>query len=137
MPRYISARNSGIGGQGAGEGGLVLGDDAAPDADGVEFGMLLRAGLPLLGHDPEIQLPDLVPAQVDALVSEEVRGGAEDLLHAVLGQDPDQGAVGVERDRSDVHTCILPERARCQPAPDPGAQAALSSRLACLTSRPL
>ena len=41
--------------------------------------------------------------QVDALVGEEVRRGPEDPLVVVIGQDPDQGAVHVEGDRSDVH----------------------------------
>jgi hypothetical protein len=33
----------------------VLGDDAAPDADGVELGMLLAAGLLLLRHEREVE----------------------------------------------------------------------------------
>ena len=45
-----------------------------------------------------------MPVQVDALVSEEVRRGPEDPLVVVIGQDPDQGAVHVEDDRSDVHS---------------------------------
>jgi len=50
-----------------------------------------------------------VSAQVYALVGEEVRRGTEDVVRAVFGQDPDQGSVRVERDRSDVHACILPD----------------------------
>ena len=71
----------------------------------------------LIRHDLEIQFPDLMPAQADALVAEEVRRGAEDLLHAVLGQDSDQGAVHVERDRSDVHARILPRVRHRRPRP--------------------
>jgi len=97
-------------GQGAGESRLVRVDDAPPDALGVEFRMLLRARVLLLGHDLEIKLPDLLPAQVYALVGEEVRCGTEDLFRAVLGLDPDQGAVHVERDRPNIHACILPDR---------------------------
>ena len=87
----------------------MLIDDAVPDPHGVEFGMPLRTGVLLLVHDPEIQLPDLVPAQVYALVGEEVRRAAEDLVHAFIGLDPDQSAVHVERDRSNIHACILPD----------------------------
>ena len=90
--------------QGAGEIRLVIFDDAAPDADGVEFGVLLRAAAQLLLHDLEIELTELVPVQLDALVGEEVRRGPENPLVAVIGQDPDQGAVHVESDGSDVHT---------------------------------
>jgi hypothetical protein len=79
-------------------------DDAAPDADGVELGVLLRAAAQLLLHELEIELTQLVPVQVDALVGEEVRRGPEDPLVAVVGQDLDQGAVHVEGDRSDVRT---------------------------------
>ena len=38
-----------------------------------------------------------------------MRRGAEDVLTAVLGQDLDQGAVHVKRDRLDVHARILPQ----------------------------
>ena len=98
-------------GQGAGESRLVRVDEAAPDALGVEFRMFLGTRVLLLGHDLEIELPDLLPAQIYALVGEEMCGRAEDIFRAVLGLDPDQGAVHVERDRSDIHACILPERA--------------------------
>ena len=98
------------GGQVAGETRLVLIDDAVPDSHRVEFGMLLRTGVLLLAHDPEIQLSDLIAAQIYALVGEEVRRAAEDLVHAFIGLDPDQGAVHVERDRPNIHACILPDR---------------------------
>ena len=81
-------------------------DDAAPDTDRVEFGILLRAGPQLFLHGLEVEITDLVPVEVDALIGEEVRRGPEDLLVAVLGLDPDQGAVHVERDRSDVHAVL-------------------------------
>jgi hypothetical protein len=85
-----------------------------------------------------------------------VRRGAEDVLTAVLGQDLDQGAVHVKRDRSDVHARILPQdhyrtrAAAARRAGPPGAQAARasvssgagvvssnarSSFFACVTSR--
>ena len=41
--------------------------------------------------------------QVDALVGEEVRRCPEDPRLVVIGQDPDQSAVHVENDRSDIH----------------------------------
>src|SRR5687767_11956131 len=88
---------------------LVLVDNAVPDAYSVEFWILLRTRVLLFCHDLEIQLLDLMAAQVDALIAEEVRRGTEDLLRAVLCQDPDQGAVHVKRDRSDIHVRILPE----------------------------
>ena len=89
--------------QGAGEIRRVTLDDAAPDTGGVEFGVLLRAGPQLFLHELEIGITKFVPVQVDALVGEEVHCGAEDPLLVVTGQDPDQGAVHVEGDRSDVH----------------------------------
>ena len=95
-----------LGRQGAGEIRLVRFDDAAPDTDGIEFGILLRTGLLLLLHDLEVEIPNLMSVQVDALVGEEVGDGPEDLIHTVLGQDPDQGAVHVEGDRSNVHTLL-------------------------------
>lgn len=48
----------------------------------------------------------LVSAQVYALICEKVRRGPEDLIHAVLGQDPDQCAVHVEGDRSNIHALL-------------------------------
>ena len=51
----------------------------------------------------EIEIADIVPVQADALIGEEVRRGPEDLLRAVVGDDPDQGPVDVEGERSDVH----------------------------------
>jgi hypothetical protein len=84
----------------------VLFNDAAPDTDSVEFGIVLGAGPLLLLHDPEIEIPDLLTAQVYALIREEVGRGAEDLIHVVLGDDPDQGAVYVEGDRPDARACL-------------------------------
>src|SRR2546430_1076779 len=92
--------------QGAGEICRMPFDDRTPDTGGVEFGMLLRTGPLLFLHDLEIQLSDLVSAQVYALVREEVCHGTKDLIYALLGQDPDQRAVHVEGDRSNVHAVL-------------------------------
>jgi hypothetical protein len=93
-------------------------------AGAVEFWVLLRAGPQLLFHGLEIELTELVPVQVDALVGKEVRGGPEDPLLVVIGQDPDQGA-GPEGQLSDG---TLPRSVIC------GIQAARSNLFACLTS---
>ena len=123
-------------------------DDAAPDTDRVELGILLRAGPQLLLHELEVDVPEFVPVQVDALVGEEVRGGPVDSLFVVVSQDPDQGAVHVEGDRSDVHALRPYPPLGKASAPSVGrpvgavtgrpgrwlTQAACSSRFACRTS---
>src|SRR5262249_25520556 len=111
--------------QGAGEVGHVIVDDGAPDADGVELGICLRAGPLLCLQRPEVEVPDLVPMQLDPLVGEEMRGGPVDLLHAIVGQGPDQRAVDVADYPADVHA---PPSALLDRAPGHGTRPRDSSQ---------
>ena len=53
-------------------------DDAAPDTDGIEFGIPLRTGSPLLLQDPEVEVPDMVAG----LAGLQVRFRLQDWPHA-------------------------------------------------------
>ena len=67
-------------GQPAGVVRLVAGDDGLPDGDRVELGMVLGALLPLAFQYVRVEIAQLMPAQVDTLIGQEMRGCPEYLV---------------------------------------------------------
>ena len=56
----------------------------------------------------EVQVANLMAAQIDALIGQEVPDRAEGVVAVVIGADFDQRAVDVEGDRGDVHDAVQP-----------------------------
>src|SRR5262245_1950423 len=84
----------------------MVGDDGGPDPWSVEFRVLFAAACLLAPKAFEIHVADVVSAQVDALVGEEVPDRSKRVLAVVMSTDLDQRAVDVERYRRHVHTAL-------------------------------
>jgi hypothetical protein len=95
-----------------GELGFVVVDDPTPDVDCVELRIPLWARVLLVLQVAKVQVAYLDPAQVDALVGQEVSGSPEDLVPVFIGQDLHQGAVDIEGNRLNIHRRTLTQKAR-------------------------
>jgi len=75
-----------------------------PDADHVEFGVLLAALATLIFENTEIGLAHLVAIGINTVIFYEMADGPVDLLVALVGIDVNKRPVDVENDALDVHS---------------------------------
>src|SRR6476469_8024591 len=81
---------------------LVVGDDGSPDGHRVELGMVLGTLLLLALQYSHIEIPQLMPAQVDTLIGKKMPGCPECFVRPLVGDDFGKRSVHVESNCSDV-----------------------------------